>query len=176
MDQQLRYLMELLRSRTMLDQLEAYSFDDFSFNSRYLWIWNPTNIPPHMGLSVDGAYFSLKANGVDLNSGLKDIIEIVSRKKIPVLAIELAAEFSLEDCQSVFSKHEKTIANQVTCLNPIKRVLKLESPSKLAELLAELDERETLGRTTAWNIKETFVELSEYSTEDIHSHLVSLSK
>ena len=168
--------MVLLKSKAMLNEIVAYNQSDFSLNSRYLWIWNPTTIPPHMGLSIDGRYFSLKANGLDLNSELTDRIEVISRKKIPVLAIELAASFSLEDCKSVFSSFERTIANEVTCLNPIKNVLNSEAPKKLAELLDELKIKGDLGKKTSWNIQQSSIELPEYSTADIHAHLVSLSK
>ena len=160
----------------MLDEIVAYNQKDFSLNSRYLWIWNPTDIPPHMGLSIDSTYFSLKANGVDLNSDLSDLIEIISRKKIPVLALELEAEFSLEECQGIFSNFERTIAHEVTCLNPIKSVLNFHTPRKLAELLDEIQSKGMIRRKIAWNIDQTSIELPEYSTEDIHAHLVAISK
>ena len=168
--------MVLSKSNTMLDEIVAYNQMDFSLNSRYLWIWNPTDIPPHMGLSIDGRYFSLKANGVDLNSNLNDLIEIILRKKIPVLALELAAEFTLEDCKGIFSTFERTIAHEVTCLNPIKSVLNTHSPRKLAELLDEIQSKGIIRRKIVWNINQTSIELPEYSMEDIHAHLVSLSK
>ncbi len=160
----------------MLNNIVAYNQNDFSLNTRYLWVWNPMDIPPHMGLSVDGHYFSLKANGVDLNSDLSDIIEIVSRKKLPVLAIELNSNFTLEKCKTVFLNFERTIAHEVTCLNPIKTALNIQSPRKLSELLDELDFKGILGNKTAWNIAQTSIELPEYSTEDIHAYLVALSK
>lgn len=160
----------------MLNEIIGYNRNDFSVESRYLWVWNPTEIPPHMGLSVNGRYFSLKANGVDLNSDLNDLIGIITRKKLPVLAIELNSKFTLEECESVFSSYERTIAHEVTCLKPIKNTLSLEVPSKLSELLDELDVNGVLGKKIAWNIKETSIELPEYSTEDIHAYLVSLSK
>ncbi|MCJ8290013.1 MAG: hypothetical protein HRT58_10145 [Crocinitomicaceae bacterium] len=160
----------------MLSEIVAYDQSDFSLESRYLWVWNPTNIPPHMGLSVDSRYFSLKANGVDLNSDLNDLIEIITRKKLPVLAIELNTELTLEDCENVFSSYERTIAHEVTCLNPIKTALNIQVPRKLSELLDELDIKGALGKKIAWNIEQSSIELPEYSTEDIHAYLVSLSK
>lgn len=160
----------------MLSEIVAYDQSDFSLESRYLWVWNPTKIPPHMGLSVGGRYFSLKANSVDLNSNLDDLIEIITRKKLPVLAIELNTKFTLEECKNVFSSYERTIAHEVTCLNPIKTALDIQAPRKLSELLDELDIKGVLGKKTAWNIQQNSIELPEYSTEDIHAYLVSLTK
>lgn len=160
----------------MLDEIVAYNREDFRLNSRYLWIWNPQSIPPHMGLSVEGCYFSLKANGVDLGSNLSDLIEIISRKKISVLLIELDAQFTVEDCRSIFSNFEKTIAHEVTCLNPIKSVFNTQTPNKLSELLEELHFSGVIRRKIGLNINEPSIELPEYSIEDIHAHLVALSK
>ncbi len=176
MDQQFQYFMVLSNCKTTLNEIVAYNQNDFSLNARYLWIWNPADIPPHMGLSVDSRYFSLKANGVDLNSNLNDIIEIISRKKIPVLAIELDTKFTSKECEGVFSNYERTIPHEVTCLNPIKAALNIQSPRKLSELLDELDFKGILGNKIAWNIAQTSIELPEYSTEDIHAYLVALSK
>lgn len=160
----------------MLNDLVTYNENDFSLNSRYLWIWNPSNIPPHMGLSVDGRYFSLKASGLDLNTDLEGILEIISRKGIPAVAVELKMKFALEDCMKTFSAFTHTIAHEVTCLNPIKSVLKQHEVMKLAELLTELDANNALGKKIAWNIEDARINLAEYSTEDIHAHLVALSK
>lgn len=168
--------MELLKSKTILKQFSVFRKEDFAMNSSYLWIWNPADIPPHMGLSVDGRYFSLKANGLDLGSKLEDIIGLISRKKMPVLAVNLDHAFSVSDCVAEFSKYDKTIAHEITCLNPIKSVLNFEQAKKLSELLMEIEEKGIQGEITAWNIDEDSIELAEYSTEDIHKYLVSLSK
>ena len=168
--------MGLLKSKLSLNEISEYSWLDFSVDSSYLWIWNPTNIPPHMGLSVDGRYFSVKANGVDFNSPVEDIVEIISRKKLPVLAIELDLDFRLDQCKTEFDKYDRTIAHEVTCLNPIKSVLGFPEVMKLSELLIELETNASLGRKISWNIKEPTLVLPDYSMEDIHAHLVSLSK
>lgn len=167
--------MGLLKSKLKLKDISEYNGLDFSHDSAQLWIWNPTNIPPHMGLSINGRYFSLKANGLDFNANLQDIIEVISRKKLPVLAVELDVSFTLEQCKIEFDKYDKTVAHEITCLNPIKSVLDFPSPRKLSELLIELDANGSLGKKTAWNINESSLELPEYSVDDIHAHLVSLT-
>ncbi|MDG1334169.1 MAG: hypothetical protein P8P74_17685 [Crocinitomicaceae bacterium] len=168
--------MELLKSKTILNHISAFRKEDFAMNSPYLWIWNPRAVPPHMGLSIDGCYFSLKANGLDFNSDLQDLIGVISRKRLPVLAVELNLELTKDNFKSEFSKFERTIANEVTCLNPIKNVLNFSEVRKLSELLTNLDENDLLGKITSWNIEDSTIELADYSTEDIHKHLVSLTK
>ena len=153
-----------------------YREGDFAMNAPYLWVWNPAGIPPHMGLSVDGRYFSLKANGLDFNSDLQDLIGVISRKKLPVIAIELGSNFDVNDCIAEFSRYDKTIAHEVTCLNPIKSVLNFQGVKKLSDLLMELEDGGIQGSITSWNIAEDAIELADYSTADIHKHLVSLSK
>ncbi|NBR15845.1 MAG: hypothetical protein EBU01_14895, partial [Crocinitomicaceae bacterium] len=39
----------------------------------YLWILHADKIPPHIGISIDGQYFSLKAKGKDENISDKSI-------------------------------------------------------------------------------------------------------
>ncbi|MFK7785460.1 MAG: hypothetical protein AB8B56_10105 [Crocinitomicaceae bacterium] len=168
--------MEVLKSRTVLNHISAFCKEDFAIELPYLWIWNPEGIPPHMGLSVDGRYFSLKANGLDFNSNLLDLLELISRKKLPVLAVELKLPLKSKDCELEFAKFEKTVPHKITCLNPIKNVLSFPGATKLSELLMKLDDEELLGTIISWNIGKETIELAEYSTEDIHNHLVSLSK
>jgi len=168
--------MEVLKSNMVLDQLQAYREDQFDLNSTYLWIWNPSAIPPHMGISADGSYFSLKANGLDFDSSLSDLIDIIQRKKLCVVAVELKTDMCLSTLKSEFSQFERTIAHEITCLNPIKNVLGFPETGKLVELLSELRDANTIGTFTSWNLSENSLELADYSTKDIHKHLVSLSK
>ena len=168
--------MEALKSRTLLNHISVCRKGEFAMDLPYLWIWNPAGIPPHMGLSVDSRYFSLKANGLDFNSNLTDLLELISRKKLPVLAVELKLPLTNVDCELAFSKFEKTIPHKITCLNPIKNTLSFPEVNKLSELLSSLEDEELIGKITSWNIEEDSIELAEYSTEDIHKHLVSLSK
>jgi hypothetical protein len=168
--------MEVLKSRTILKDISTFRKDDFVMELPYLWIWNPAGIPPHMGLSVESRYFSLKANGLDFNSNLIDLLEVISRKKLAVLAVELKLPLTNHDCEGAFSKFEKTIPHKITCLNPIKNTLSFPEVNKLSELLSSMSEEDLIGKITSWNIEGNSIELAEYSTEDIHKHLDSLSK
>ena len=168
--------MELLKSKTALKNISAFRKEEFAMNSPYLWIWNPSGIPPHMGLSIDGRYFSLKANGLDFDSELRDLVGVASRKRLAVLAVELNLELNIDDFKTEFSKFERTIAHEITCLNPIKNILGFPEVRKLSDLLMELDENKSIGKITSWNLTQSSLELAEYSTEDIHKHLVYLTK
>lgn len=161
--------------KTVLNNISAFNRNNFQLNKKYLWVWNPTSIPPHMGLSAEGSYFSLKSNGVDYNAELNDLIGVIERKQLPVLAIELKADFDVARCQAVFSQFERTIPHQVTCLRPIKTVLNFDEAQKLSELIEALEQAQSLGEITGWNINQSSIELPEYSTADIHAHLDSLS-
>lgn len=160
----------------MLGNLVNYDQHDFVLDASYLWVWNPTGVPPHMGLSTRGSYFSLKASGLDFDSDLQDIIGIIVRKKLAVIAIRLKQDLDIEECKSVFEKYERTIAHEITCLNPIKTVLDYQAPRKLSELLEELDARQLIGEKTVWSIDKSSIELADYSTEDIHKYLLELTK
>ena len=33
----------------------------------FLWVFHADKIPPHIGISLDGCFFSLKSSGVDID-------------------------------------------------------------------------------------------------------------
>lgn len=163
--------MEQLKSKQVIEQIEPFNAEKFQLDRVYLWVWNPLDIPPHTGISVENAYFSLKWNGKDEDVSCDEMIQRITRKNIPVLALQLMTNFSLEDCRNVFNQYDRTIPNSSTCINPIKVILQYHSVTKLSELLEVLRSNKQIRSITGFNLTTTSIELPDYSLEDIHEYL-----
>ena len=81
--------MEVLMSDRKIENIIPYSTDSFQSEKAYLWVWHADKIPPHLGLSTQSRYYSLKSNGKDQNVCFEKVIQLIDRKKIKTLAIEL---------------------------------------------------------------------------------------
>jgi hypothetical protein len=89
----------------------------------FLWILHVTKIPPHVGISLDGHYFSLKMNGID-DLAIEQVLKILQKKEIPSILVKL------KDNQAVFKRsltvrntYERIIPGETTCLSPISELL-----------------------------------------------------
>ena len=47
----------------------------------FLWIWHADKIPPHIGCSINGVYFSLKVNGKDDKKESNNALLVIQQKK-----------------------------------------------------------------------------------------------
>lgn len=163
--------MEQLKSNQLIDHIQPFDASTFPSELALLWIWNPSEVPPHMGISVNNAYFSLKWNGKDDALNCSDMIQRIQRKNIPVLALQVDADVSMDDCINVFDQYDRTVPNSITCLAPIKDLLQIQSPTKLAELLDVLISNQQVKSVIGFNIASRSIALPEYSLEEIHQHL-----
>lgn len=163
-----------LKSKQLIEGIEPFS-GAFDAGKPYLWIWNPLEIPPHMGISIENAYFSLKWNGKDEALNCTEMIQRIQRKGLPVLAVQLNVNFTMEACYSVFKKYETTIPNEITCLAPIKRILREDKPTKLSELMEVLESNGEIETIVGFNTTSREIELPTYSIADIHAHLQTRS-
>jgi len=141
--------------------------------SAFLWIWKPLEIAPHVGLSISGEYFSLKATGKELHMDTTKLLLLVNKKSTPLVLIEIRTEINKKDVLRIFDSFECASQLNSSCLQPISQLL--DSPSgKLAELLFQLERRECLGKTYALNIEESTIGILYYDVTAIEKKLISL--
>lgn len=138
----------------------------------YLWITHADKIPPHIGISVDGNYFSLKVNGKD-DKDIALIYRTISQKKIPSLFVQLD-EKSLDKNRFLTVKNTFVSINQEvkTCLFPILNFLDLSNHSfLLVDLLKYLEENQIIIQYFALNLPTDFQGIKKYALEDVTNHL-----
>ncbi len=166
--------MGVLTSSYTIDKIVDFKESNLDPDKVILWIWHANKIPPHIGISSEGKYFSLKSTGKDVNLPIDQVIQLIQRKSIKTLAVELNIDVNTVDLDTVFDHYSITKSNQVTCLTPIKNVLQMRSPSKLEHLLSELSEMKVIRKFVGFNIDASFQGIPNYSVEDIHSRLETL--
>lgn len=142
------------------------------FNSLCLWILHADKIPPHIGISNNGLYFSLKVSGKDERVSVNALISTINKKKIPTLCYELVD--LKPELKSIFSKYNVAIAEEITCLAPIKDALECQSVSKVSELIEQLEINDKIKMVGGINLPEGFEGIPSYDIEEIHARLKAL--
>ena len=168
-------MMDVLTYKVNLNEIVPFEEKEFNQNSVYLWVLHADKIPPHIGLSVEGKYFSLKSNGKDENLGLDGLFNVIDKKKIKTLLFELDSNLTRTDVEACFSTYDRTIVHEVTCLNPLKDLLGFKDVRKLLDLLSELEQSGSIKSIVGLNIDDSFTGIVDYKVEDIHDRLAKLS-
>lgn len=140
-----------------------------------LWIWYAEKIPPHIGCSVAGKYFSLKSNGRDHELPVAKVARIVSEKKIPFLLISVNIFFDLEDISDMYRKYECATELGPTCLSPILDLLEVpDHIRKLKDLIGYLEGTDGIKHIFGYNLPVGFTGIADYSEHEIRERLRKL--
>jgi len=166
--------MELLMSDYIIKNIIDVKDELPNSSSVLLWVWHADKIPPHIGLSLENQYFSLKANGKDFQLPVDNVFDLLAKKKITTLCFVLNNDIDLNSVLTEFKSYDQTIPFKVTCLNPIKNLLKCSEANKLIDLLEELERNNEVGSVFGFNVSDAFSGIKNYSTDDIHSRLTKL--
>ena len=156
---------------------------DFSFNHlKYLqeynggdtlslWIFHVDKIPPHVGISQDGIFYSLKSNGKDYSLE-SSVFQIIENKSIKCLIVKLRNKSNKADIQAVFDQYERAFSAEVSCLTPIKEILGLDKYiPKLSSLLFELESRNMIVGYCGFNVTKSECGILNYDVSDIDKRL-----
>lgn len=161
--------MSQFKFSTLLDQAP----DSLAIQGTLLWIWNADKIPPHLGLSSKGIYFSLKVNGKDEEVAVTALLERLKRKPIPTICVQL--KNNIIDLSQFFASYTKAQADAITCLQPIREALQIPEVSILSELLTTLDEQREIENVYGMYLPNDFEGIPVYGIEDIHKRLKALA-
>lgn len=164
--------MEQLNS--VFDSIEGFSpsHPPLLSKSTCLWVWNADKVPPHVGISSNGLYYSLKVNGKDWQVPISVLFDVIEKKNIPTLCFILRDK--VFDLATHFEKYERAEAGNITCLFPIRDLLNLEGVGQLSELLNALSDEDRIDRCIGFNLPENYSGIPAYSIEEIHRRLEQL--
>lgn len=152
-----------------IESLEAMDLNQ----GNYLWIWHATKIPPHIGASSKGLYYSLKVSGKDAALPVNRIQHLIRDKQIPFIAIELNG--SIRAIEDVFASYFFAKAGELSCLEPIKNWLSVDSScEKLEDLLLEIQAEGKIGRIAGIHLPTDFKFLPQYTKKEINNRLSKL--
>ena len=149
--------------------------DDFNHGQgTYLWVFHADKIPPHIGISSHGKFYSLKSNGVDLGLDTGKVLRLINDKKLPSILIRLTPDVEEDEVQRVYQGYFKTQAGSVTCLVPVNQVLGINDADKLSELLVRLNEDDNMSEVYGFHLPVELKGIRTYSAQDITNRLLDL--
>lgn len=145
-------------------------------NGTYLWIIHADKIPPHIGISNDGIYFSLKVSGKDDAVSINSLVGVVAAKQIPTLAIEVMdEELTASKLKSIFNQYERAESNVSSCLTPVSQLyFPKQEDLILSELLDAFREKKLLGNVYGMNLKSSFQGIPTYGRSEITNRIMDL--
>ena len=163
-------------SEYQIDSFIDGGLNEWDDQSCLLWVWHADKIPPHLGISVEGQYFSLKANGKDEGIKLSSVLSVLNKKRIKTVCFRLTCDIKLDDLIQEFSKFTTTIPDEISCLEPIQNLLHIKAASQLNDLLIALDENQQIEETIGFNLPRDFKSFKRYTIDDVHARLKLLAK
>lgn len=95
----------------------------------WLVVLHANRIPPHIGILINGSYYSLTIKGQELDVDLAVLLKTIHQKKIESLFICLkkhpvfSYEFQKEICTHYIKQFKHVKQNVASCLSPIKLFL-----------------------------------------------------
>lgn len=145
-------------------------------NGAFLWVFHANKVPPHIGISINGKFYSLKSNGTDKRLDTKKIESLIKSKEIGSFIIELKPIIKGGVLDEIFEFYSQTKAGETTCLTPIKDLFQLPESNKLSELLASLKHQNKLGTAYRFNLAESVTGIRKYESTDVLNRLIQLEK
>ena len=159
------------------EKVEGLINNERLYKGCFLCIWHAHKIPPHIGLLVDGFYYSLKVNGKDFAIPVSEIVKLINRKEICTVFVEVKYVLTKEEVEFVFSNYLSAKVSLHTCLSPISEIFKLsEKVNLLADLLNSFKSQGQIGEIFGLNLNPDFGGIPLYGKEEIEARLKSLSK
>lgn len=140
----------------------------------YLWVFHADKIPPHIGISSQGKFYSLKSRGVDIGLETGKVFRLISDKKLPSILIKLTSNVSEAELHGVYQGYSQTQAGAITCLTPVNEVLGVNDVTKLSELLVRLKEDGRLCEVYGYHLPAQLKGIKAYSAQDITNRLLDL--
>lgn len=142
-----------------------------------LWVWYANKIPPHIGCSVEGHYYSLKVSGKDSALPASKVISIIYSKQIPFLLLEINKEINIQELDSAFANFMKASQIDATCLTPIARLFpELSNIEQLSHLLDGLKSKNYVEMIYGINLPEDYKGIPAYTTAEIQARLSALEQ
>lgn len=154
------------------------NFDENEFDRGiFLWVLHADKIPPHIGISKNGAYFSLKVSGKDEALPVRRVLQLLRSKEIATLMVKTSENSILcKELSTVFDRYERAGTNGFTCLTPVTEIYFSEPRDLiLSELLNLLNESGVVETVYGANLPSGFAGIPAYGRSDIQKRLDDLN-
>ena len=143
-------------------------------NDVLIWIFHIDKIPPHIGISSQGVFFSLKSNGKD-SIETNYVNQISVNKGIKLLKVKLMFSISSGYIERIYEDYTCATSAECSCLSPIKKALNMpKEVTKLSDLLKVLKERDLIAGWHSLNVSVQQAGVLSYDLFDINERLNKL--
>lgn len=157
------------------DTINEFNSSEILMDGFYLWIWYADKMPPHIGCSSNGSYFSLKVNGKDQDIKVKKVLSLIEKKKIPTILVKIKNVYSQESVFQKYAAFQKAETGKNTCLTPIIELFNCqETVFQLSDLLVFLNRNKDIESVFGLNLKNDYKGIADYSNTDIENRLRKL--
>lgn len=154
------------------DTILPFDSPEFLQNGFFLWVWYADKIPPHIGCSINGNYFSLKVNGKDENIETSKVLAVIQRKKIPTVILKVESNCSVDSVRTNYLKYKNAESGKNTCLTPITQLLNCSDVAfQLSDLLVYLKNNNQIESVFGLNLANDYKGIPTYTLNDIENRL-----
>lgn len=155
--------------------------EDDLLKGLYIAVVHATRIPPHIGLIMDGKYYSLSIKGQDINTTVTALIKNTKQRKIPSIFIKIRSHntFSTTYLKEHFitniQQFPKVDIGVATCLSPIRLFfdevynVSMNEINYLFELVPKLYSEDLIENTFALFVDEKKYQLPVYTAAEINA-------
>jgi hypothetical protein len=138
----------------------------------FIWVWYADKIPPHIGCSVNGAYYSLKVNGKDNGITVSKAFQLIHKKAIPTIFVKVKTELNQSSVHLAYESYQQAEPHMSTCLTPITQLFScLSGVKQLSELLKYLSEQQKMETVFGVNLNNDYRGIRNYNQQDITNRL-----
>lgn len=172
----------------MFDKIDEIAIEELSHDNVsllhegvFISVIHADKIPPHIGLIVEGRFYSLKTNGKDDGIELTSLLKILDSKNIATLFYTITpvnTDFKAK-VESVFNEFDQIPADG-TCLRPINQLLSPDEDfNTIRPLLIKLanenkSDSYRIGKCYGLNLPHGFEGIKSYTLDDIKKRINQL--
>lgn len=133
---------------------------------------------PHLGIISNGKYYSVGANKVKLGASVDVLVHSLIKKNIPTVFVKLSNDFSERELIDVYSRYTHGLADNNTCIQPIKEVVGVHHKGEMiiSDLLYLLEEASQIEAFYGLNIVNEIISLHTYTRDDILQYIQKIKK
>ncbi|SFT34786.1 hypothetical protein SAMN05216474_0022 [Lishizhenia tianjinensis] len=136
----------------------------------FLWIFHADKIPPHIGISTENQFYSIKSRGRDFGIATSYVFALIERKKVGSLFVQIK-DLKLKEVEDIFQKYS-SIPEGSSCLAPINKVIDPNNNfSSVGELLNSLTEKKELLKVYGIHLPEDYEGIPAYGRREIEERI-----
>ncbi len=140
----------------------------------FLWAFHVDKIPPHVGISIDGFYFSMKVSDCDFKLEVETVYQAIQRKKIPSFVVPFKNVGTLGELQDIFREYGSKIREGESCMTPVLQFLGEKEELLLEELLTKLFQLEKMDVVFGLNLSIDYQRIPYYTFDQVQIHIQNL--